>query len=55
LNDAPETQTINTSGSNLAALNAINAGRELFKVRRVKSLSKTLSNQIIGPSNAESG
>jgi putative transposase len=38
---SPETVTIDKSGSNLAALHAVNAGRETpIKVRQVKYLNK---------------
>jgi putative transposase len=39
-NDSPETVTIDKSGSNLAALNAVNAAREMpIKVRQIKYLN----------------
>ncbi|MHB9842107.1 IS6 family transposase [Paraburkholderia terrae] len=42
-NGSPETVTIDKSGSNLAALNAVNAGRETpIKVRQVKYLNNVV-------------
>jgi putative transposase len=39
-NGSPETVTIDKSGSNLAALNAVNAAREMpIKVRQIKYLN----------------
>jgi putative transposase len=54
-NGAPETVTMDKSGASLAALQAINAEREMpIKLRQVRYLT-TSSNRIIGPSNAGSG
>ena len=53
-NGVPETVTIDKSGANLAALHAVNAGRDTpIKIRQVKYLTTWLS-RTIGPSNASS-
>ena len=54
-NGAPETVTIDKSGANLAALEAINAGRETpFKIRQAKYLNNP-SNRITGRSSVVRG
>jgi putative transposase len=54
-NGTPETVTIDKSGSNLAALHAINAKRETpIKVRQVKYLNNIVD-RTIGRSNASLG
>ena len=52
LEEMPETVTIDKSGSNLAALHAVNAERETpITIRQVKHLNNW-SSRTIGPSNA---
>jgi putative transposase len=56
-NGAPETVTMDKSGANLAALQAINTERETpTKVRQVKYLNNIVEqDRTIGPLNAEPG